>query len=143
MTPDANATFGQDLGAAFFGVVVGWYAYYVNRYRKADVQLGDLATLIAVLGGAGILHLFPAGTDLFAAYGIGVAIGFFTYFIVLFVLVSRSRNFNYDWFLDGRRRNPDADSSIPGDVAPTVRAMGDGAMARSTRRIEDRPMADS
>ena len=26
-------------GALAFGVVIGWYVYYVNRYRKGDVQI--------------------------------------------------------------------------------------------------------
>src|SRR5690242_13984413 len=90
----------QLFGAALFGVLIGWLVYYINRYRKADVQLGDLVTLIGVLGGGAVLALFPAKTDLFGAYGIGLGIGFFLYFIVLIFLVGISKNFDVDWFLD-------------------------------------------
>jgi hypothetical protein len=96
----------QLVGAGAFGALIGWYVYYINRYRRGDVQLGDLVAVLGVLGGAGVLALFPAQSALFGAYGIGLAIGFFGYFIVLVVLVSISPNFNADWFLDGRRSNP-------------------------------------
>src|SRR5262245_23494473 len=96
----------QLLGAGAFGAILGWYVYFINRYRKADVQLGDLVTVIGVLGGGAVLALFPARTDLFGAYGIGLFIGFFGYFLVLIFLVGVSSNFGVDWFLDGRRKKP-------------------------------------
>jgi len=95
-------------GAGCFGILIGWYVYYINRHRKADVQLSDLVTLIGVLGGSAVLALFPAKSDLFGAYGIGLAIGFFGYFLVLIILVGVSKNFDADWFLDGRNRAPGA-----------------------------------
>jgi hypothetical protein len=93
-------------GALAFGVVIGWFVYYVNRYRKGDVQMSDITTLIGAVGGAAVLALFEAKSDLFGAYGIGLAIGFFVYFLVLIILVGHSSNFDSDWFLDGRRRDP-------------------------------------
>jgi hypothetical protein len=94
----------QLIGAGCFGAIIGWYVYYINRYRKTDVQLSDLVTLIGVLGGGAILKLFPGQSDLFGAYGIGLAIGFFVYFFILVILVGVSKNFDTDWFLDGRRK---------------------------------------
>jgi hypothetical protein len=114
----------QLLGAGCFGIVIGWFVYYLNRYRKSDVQLSDLVTLVGVLGGGTVLTLFPAKTDLFGAYGVGLAIGFFGYFVVLIILVAISKNFNVDWFLDGRRRALATDEERPGDVAATIRPMG-------------------
>ena len=105
----------QILGALGFGALLGWYVYYINRYRKADVQLSDLVTLIGILGGGAILTLFPARTDLFGAYGIGLFAGFFGYFLVLIILVGISKNFDVDWFLDGRRKKPADTYYIPGD----------------------------
>lgn len=93
-------------GALAFGVVIGWYVYYVNRYRKGDVQIGDITTIIAAIGGGAVLALFDRNSDIFGAYAIGLAIGFFLYFLVLVILVGVSDNFDSDWFLDGRRRNP-------------------------------------
>jgi hypothetical protein len=109
------ATDIQTWGALTFGVLIGWYVYYINRYRKADVQLSDLVTLIGVIGGGAVLALFPPSTDLFGAYGIGLAIGFFGYFLVLIILVGISKNFNIDWFLDGRRKKLDQTEYIPTD----------------------------
>ncbi|HEX5724794.1 MAG TPA: hypothetical protein VFX98_04970 [Longimicrobiaceae bacterium] len=120
----ADASTIQLLGAGCFGLLIGWYVYYVNRYRKGDVSLGDLVTLIGVIGGAGILALFEARSDLFGAYGIGLALGFFLYFLILVVLVNRSANFDADWFLDGRRRRLGPEYEIPGDVRATTGAMG-------------------
>ena len=100
----AAATTLQLWGAGGFGILIGWYVYYINRHRKGDVQLSDLVTLVGVLGGGAILALFPARTDLFGAYGIGLFTGFFAYFLVLVFLVAISKNFGVDFFLDGRRK---------------------------------------
>ncbi len=123
MTVDASTV--QLIGAGSFGTLIGWYVYYINRYRKGTVQLSDLAALIGVIGGGAVLALFPQGTDLFGAYGIGLAVGFFTYFVVLIVLVSISKHFDADWFLDGRRSLPNGEVYVPeaGTLAPGGQAM--------------------
>jgi hypothetical protein len=117
----------QLYGAAGFGAIIGWYVYYINRYRRGDVQLSDLVTLIGVLGGGAVLALFPARTDLFGAYGIGLFAGFFGYFVVLVLLVSVSLNFTMDWFLDGRRRTLPKDFYIPSEIRGTSAALEDQA----------------
>jgi len=119
-----SATTIQLLGAGGFGALIGWFVYYINRYRKGDVQFSDLTTIIAILGGGAILALFPAQTDLFGAYGIGLFAGFFGYFGFLTLWVSISKNFTVDWFLDGRRRKPTSGYEIPGEIRSTVNAMG-------------------
>jgi lipid-A-disaccharide synthase-like uncharacterized protein len=106
MDSSQAATTLQLIGAGCFGALIGWYIYFINRNRKSDVQLGDLLTLIGVLGGSAVLVLFPARTDLFGAYGIGLAVGFFGYLAMLIILVNISSNFDVDWFLDGRRKKP-------------------------------------
>ena len=104
------------LGAAAFGALIGWYVYYINRYRKSDVQFSDLTTIIAILGGAAVLNLFPSSTPLFGAYGIGLFVGFFGYFLSLLLLIHSSDNFNADFLLDGRRRELTGTGFyIPGD----------------------------
>jgi hypothetical protein len=99
------------IGAWCFGFVVGWNLYFLNRHRQ-KIQISDLATLIGAVGGAAVLALFPAGTDLFAAYGIGLFLGFFGYFGWVISLVTMSRNFSSDYFIDGRRRMPDGNEVI-------------------------------
>jgi hypothetical protein len=113
----------QELGAGGFGALIGWYVYYINRYRKNDVQLTDIVTLIGAIGGAAVLALFPAKSDLFGAYGIGLAVGFFGYFFILIILVGVSPNFTVDYFLDGRRKVVAKNFFIPEYVAPATHAM--------------------
>ncbi len=99
----------QIFGAVGFGIIIGWLVYYINRYRTGDVQFSDLATVIGIIGGGAVLALFPEGTDLFGGYGIGLFLGFFSYFLYLNVQVSNSKNFTVDWFLDGRSKKLAAD----------------------------------
>ncbi|RMH68028.1 MAG: hypothetical protein D6685_02870 [Bacteroidetes bacterium] len=122
--PDpATASTIQLLGAGGFGALIGWYVYYINRYRQGDVQLSDLVTLVGILGGGSILALFPARSDLFGAYGIGLFLGFFGYFLTLVAMVWRSPNFDRDWFLDGRRIKPGTDYVIPAGTRSTATPM--------------------
>jgi hypothetical protein len=107
---EATASTIELCGAGGFGALVGWYIYYINRNRSDKVQLSDLATLIGTIGGAAITTIFPAQSELFGAYGIGLAVGFFGYFIVLVIAVRRSNGaFTSAWFLDGRCRAPTDD----------------------------------
>jgi hypothetical protein len=118
-------------------VVLGWFTYFTNRYRKGEVQFTDLATLLGVIGGGAVTALFgDAKTTLFGAYGIGLAVGFFAYFLTLIVLVRRSKGvFTLAWFLDGRRRRLEDDEEIPGD------SRGSG-VAMSLRRLQYRSHRD-
>lgn len=122
-TTEVAATLIQRLGAGGFGAIIGWYVYYINRHRKGDVQFSDLVTVIGIIGGTAILQLFPAKTDLFGAYGIGLFIGFFGYFLSLLIMVQVSQVFNVDWFLDGRVRAPKKTEERSGAGG---RAMGEG-----------------
>jgi hypothetical protein len=114
--PDDSVSWIQILGAAGFGALIGWFVYYINRYRKGDVQFSDLTTVIGILGGAVVISLFKPESDLFGAYGIGLFIGFFGYYLSLIILIRSSDNFNADFLLDGRRRVIDGSGFyIPGD----------------------------
>jgi hypothetical protein len=108
-----NASVLQLLGSGGFGAVLGWLVFYINRQRTDEVKLGDLVTLLGVVGGSAVLALFPASTDLFGSYGIGLAAGFFSYLFTQIIFVTRSKNFDSDWFLDGRRKRPMEPYYIP------------------------------
>jgi len=112
-TPVAASTV-QLIGAGGFGAVIGWYVYYINRWRKDDVQLSDIVTLIGAVGGAAVLALFPAKSDLFGAYGIGLAAGFFFYFAILVVMVVKADGFGAAWFIDGRGPKIADDQAVSG-----------------------------
>ncbi len=114
-------------GALGFGLVVGWFLYFVNRYRTGEASFTDITTIIGAVGGAAVTRLFSVGGSLFGAYGIGLAIGFFSYLFLLIVLVSISKNFDADYFLDGRRRIVDPRDVIPDGVRrATIAADEDG-----------------
>jgi hypothetical protein len=107
-----------EAGALGFGLVIGWFLYFVNRYRKSEASFTDITTILGAVGGAAVTSLFGAGSDqLFGAYGIGLAIGFFSYFLVLVILVGLSDNFGADYFLDGRRKGLGDGETIPGETA--------------------------
>jgi hypothetical protein len=110
-------------GAGCFGAVIGWFLYFINRYRTGEANFGDITTILGVVAGVGVLALFPQRSDLFGAYGIGLAGGFFGYFFILGGLVSLSKNFDVDFFLDGRRKAPTADYLIPEGTRMTTAAM--------------------
>lgn len=71
----------EQIGAALFGLVVGWICYRTLRRREDKAALSDLATVVGVIGGGAVTALFKAG-DSFASYSIGLAIGFFAYLII-------------------------------------------------------------
>jgi hypothetical protein len=141
------------LGAGGFGTIIGWYIYYINRYRKGDVQFSDITTLVGVIGGGAVTSLFgDAKQALFGAYGVGLFCGFFGYFLALLVLVAASKGaFTWTWFLDGRRKLPGADEGIQGDTRTTVAPMilqptmseRVSALEARTQRIENHSSAPS
>ena len=120
MTPVTSSL--QLWGAGGFGALIGWYLYYINRRRADRVRIADLVSVIGAIGGGAVLAIFPSGSDLFGAYGIGLFTGFFGYLLVLAVLVALSPNFGIDFFIDGRRRKPAGDEEIP--KGPSGGAMG-------------------
>lgn len=113
------------VGAASFGAIIGWLVYYINRYRKADVQFSDLTTIVGIVGGAGVTSLFGDGDKaLFGAYGIGLFSGFFAYFLALIIMVRNSGGvFGVGWFLDGRRKKLLADEELQGEAPAGNRPM--------------------
>jgi ABC-type Co2+ transport system permease subunit len=71
----------DEVGAIFFGVVIGWITYRTLRRTSEAVKLSDLATVIGAVGGAAVAALFEQGHT-FAWYSIGLAVGFFGYLIL-------------------------------------------------------------
>jgi Kef-type K+ transport system membrane component KefB len=67
------------VGALAFGLVIGWLTYRTIRRTKEGSTLQDISSVIAAVGGAAVLALFKVG-EMFGAYSIGLAIGFFSYY---------------------------------------------------------------
>jgi hypothetical protein len=74
-----------DFGSVLFGVVVGWVTYRTLVRRAGAVALSDIATVIGAVGGGAVVSLFD-NKHLFGLYAIGLAIGFFAYLLVFFLL---------------------------------------------------------
>ncbi len=73
-------TFVQ-FGALCFGLVIGWVTYRTLRRTGETVALSNIATVIGAVGGAAVTGLFKS-EDMFAAYSVGLAVGFFLYLIL-------------------------------------------------------------
>ncbi|WP_306326079.1 hypothetical protein [Streptomyces venezuelae] len=69
-------------GAGAFGAVIGWIAYRTLRRAAEGSRIADLVTVVAALGGGAVVNNQFAEPDLFAAYGLGLFVGFFGYFVV-------------------------------------------------------------
>ena len=65
-------------GAFWFGLVIGYVTYRTLQHKR-DVGISDIAAVIAAVGGAAIVTLFPVDSSRFDNYAIGLAIGFFLY----------------------------------------------------------------
>lgn len=77
------------IGALCFGLVIGWVTYRTMR-RSQTNGLSDIATIIGAVGGAAVTALFPTGGEIFGAYCLGLAIGFFAYLIVSGIITVKS-----------------------------------------------------
>ena len=84
------------IGAIAFGLVIGWVTYRTLRRNTEAVALSDIATVIGAVGGAAVTTLFQDDTKMFGSYSIGLAVGFFGYFVVGLVAKDKAP----DWMLD-------------------------------------------
>jgi hypothetical protein len=78
----------SDWGAVLFGVVVGWITYRTLIRRTGGVELSDIATVIGAVGGGAVLAIFD-DEHLFGLYAIGLAVGFFAYLGLFFIVKGR------------------------------------------------------
>jgi hypothetical protein len=78
----------QFIGGLAFGLVIGWVTYFIIRRAQPKV-LTDISTLIGIIGGGTITALFDPEKDSFWGYCIGLAIGFFAYYIVYLTIVGK------------------------------------------------------
>lgn len=69
------------IGAVCFGLVIGWISYRTLRRKEGAAALSDIAAVISALGGGAVMALFKSDV-LFGLYAIGLAAGFFAYFVI-------------------------------------------------------------
>jgi hypothetical protein len=75
----------SDIGALLFGVVIGWITYRTLARKASAVQISDIATVIAAVGGGAVTALF-SDRVLFGMYAIGLFSGFFGYLAAFYQL---------------------------------------------------------
>lgn len=80
-------------GAAAFGLVIGWVLRFVLAHEK-QVSMNSLGTVVATVGGAAITGLFDKDGDMFAAYSMGLAVGFFLH-VLLFDIDPKTGEVKY------------------------------------------------
>jgi uncharacterized membrane protein YeaQ/YmgE (transglycosylase-associated protein family) len=104
-------------GSVCFGLVIGWITYYTMRKNTKPRALADITVIISALVGPAIIAVFPApveGTNqtMFGFYGIGLALGFFLYYVIFVLLLWKApRKLLLSMGLVQRRsRKPGADS---------------------------------
>ncbi|MBO3752682.1 hypothetical protein J5X84_42095 [Streptosporangiaceae bacterium NEAU-GS5] len=90
------------IGAAAFGVVVGWITYRTLRRREDPAQLSDLAAVIGAVSGGAVTAIPFEDPDVFAAYSIGLAVGFFGYLFTSLLLV-RDKQKADEWLGEPRK----------------------------------------
>lgn len=78
-------------GSIGFGMVIGWITYYTMRKNTQQPTLADITVIMSALIGPAVLAVFPAPVEgkqtLFGYYGIGLAVGFFLYYIIFVLLL--------------------------------------------------------
>ena len=75
-------------GALCFGVVIGWVTYRTLRRKNEATVLADISAVIAALGSAAVIAFFK-DAKLFAAYCIGLLVGFVLYFVISLILYGK------------------------------------------------------
>ena len=76
----------NEIGAVCFGVVVGYLTYRTLVRSGTTTSLDDLPAVLAVIGGGVITGLFPADSQLFGWYAIGLLAGMALFFLVYLAL---------------------------------------------------------
>jgi len=86
-------------GPFWFGVVIGFITYRTLKHKK-DAGISDIASVIGAVGGAAVVALFPAGSNRFDEYAIGLALGFFLFLVIFQVIAWASSADRATQFLD-------------------------------------------
>jgi hypothetical protein len=78
---NAAGVLGQ-VGAACFGVAVGYITYRTLVRTTDKAAISDLGAVVGVIGGAAVTGVFTPGTSLFAWYSIGLLAGMMLFFVI-------------------------------------------------------------
>lgn len=70
-----------EVGSFAFGLVIGWITYRTLRRKEGTTAIPDITGVIGAVGGAAVTGLFQDEAS-FGLYCIGLAVGFFLYFLI-------------------------------------------------------------
>lgn len=76
---------GPASGPFWFGAVIGFLVYRTLKHIK-NAAVSDFVAVLGAVGGGVVIKLFPAASERFDAYAIGLAAGFFLYLVVSLAL---------------------------------------------------------
>jgi hypothetical protein len=80
----------SDWGAVLFGIVIGWVTYRTLVRRTGGASISDIATVVGAVGGGAVVTRFNS-EHFFGLYSIGLAIGFFAYLVIFFIINGRKK----------------------------------------------------
>ncbi len=80
----------NEIGAACFGVVVGYITYRTLARTVGKASVSDIAAVIGAVGGAAITKLYAPGSTGFAWYAIGLLGGMILFFLLFLVINGRT-----------------------------------------------------
>jgi hypothetical protein len=82
----------MSVGAACFGLAVGFITYRTLARTTDKTAITDLTAVIGAIGGGAVTGLFnPQHGDLFGWYSIGLASGLAVFFLLYLALNGRAR----------------------------------------------------
>jgi hypothetical protein len=70
------------VGAACFGIAVGYITYRALVRTAVNASIAVLAAAVGAIGGAAVTGLFAPGASLFAWYSIGLLAGMSVFFVI-------------------------------------------------------------
>ena len=70
------------VGAACFGITVGYLTYRTLVRTAVNASIIALAAVVSAVGGAAVTGLFAPGTNVFAWYAIGLLAGMGAFFAI-------------------------------------------------------------
>lgn len=83
----------EGFGALCFGLVIGWITYRALRRKKEESSVAEISSVIGAVGGAAVTALFKSG-EIFGMYCIGLAAGFFLYFVIALLINRKKEGFD-------------------------------------------------
>lgn len=89
MSQGASAL-GQ-VGAACFGIAVGYITYRTLVRTTDKAAISDLGAVVSAIGGAAVTGLFAPGSSLFGWYSIGLLAGMALFFVIFGKLNGRKQ----------------------------------------------------